>query len=245
MTGGVRQIRETLFDSPANPDALPDTLAHFDTYTVTDYNRAGNITLMESFRGPDSTLIAKEEYFYDPSGERLERGLTHNLARRGVVTILYDYDEHGGLTSERESNDLYRFDYRNNRRGYPKAQITTSPESGKQVVIQRYRYDSQGRLKRLRGERNQKYDYHPSGVIAEVRTGKSALDRYNDHGDLEAMAVRIDRKDLIKGRTFEGFWMTLSARYEYDERGNWTKRTMLHRDQVQSIALRQISYWDE
>jgi hypothetical protein len=77
-----------------------------------------------------------------------------------------------------------------------------------------------------------------------VRTEKSALDSYNDHGDLESMAVRIDRKNR-KGRTFERFELTLSARYEYDARGNWTRRTMLYRDQVQSVAVRQISYWDE
>ncbi len=244
MSGSIERIRETLFDNPADPDALPATLGQFDTYTVTDYNRAGNITLMESFRGPDSVLIAKEKYFYDPTGERLERALTHDLARRGVVAILYNYDEGGRLTTEIESNGLYRFDYRNNRRGYPKAQITDSPENGKRVVIQRYSYDAAGRLKRLRGERDEKYRYHPGGVIAEVRGGRSSLDSYNDHGDLEAMAVRIDRKDR-KGRTFERFEVTLTAEYEYDAHGNWIRRTMLYQGQVQSVAVREIDYRGE
>ncbi len=243
MSGGIAQIRETVFDNPADTGVLPAVLGRFDTYTVTDYNRTGNITLTESFRGPDSVRIAKQEYLYDPSGERLERALTHDLGRRGVVTLLYDYDEGGRLTSEIESNGLYRFDYRHDRQGYPRAQITDLPETGKRVVIQRYSYDGEGRLKRLRGERDERYRYYPGGTIAEVRGGRRSLDRYNKQGDLEAMAVRIDRKDR-RGRTFERFEVTLTAEYEYDARGNWIRRTMFYREQVQSVAVREIDYYN-
>ena len=52
MHGRVRQLRQTLYDNPARADSLPGTLGEHDTYIVVDYNRAGNITREEAFRGP-------------------------------------------------------------------------------------------------------------------------------------------------------------------------------------------------
>ncbi len=243
MSGGVRQVRETLFDDPADPAALPDSLGEYDTFTVIDYNRAGNITLTEAFKGPDSVQITKEEYLYDPSGERLERSVSHNLARRGTITVLYGYDTQGRLASEVESNGFYRFDRTYDRRGYPRTQTTDDVDTGERHVIARYIYDRQGRLKRLKGERREKYRYRPDGVIAEVHAGRKAIDFYDEHGNLKTMTVKIDRKNA-GGRTFRRFSVTLSAEYEYDARGNWTRRVMFYRGQVQSVAVREIDYYD-
>lgn len=245
VKGRVAHIGETLFDNPADTDSLPPVLGQFDTHTVVEYNRAGNVTRVDSFKGPDSMLITKEEYLYNPSGERLERALTYNPARNGApITVIYEYDKQGRLTSEAESNGFYRYDHRYDRHGYPKAQTTVSPESGKRVVTARYIYDREGRLKRQRGERRQRYVYRPGGVVSEIREGRSAINFHNDRGYLEAMAVRIDRKDL-KGRTFERFSVTLTADYEYDAHGNWIRRVMRYLGEVQSVALREIEYYNQ
>jgi outer membrane murein-binding lipoprotein Lpp len=244
IKGAVKQISETLYDNPADAAALPDTLGMFDTYTVVEYNRVGNIVGVNSFRGPDSVHFVREEFFYDPSGERLERAVEHDLARRGATTVLSGYDEEGKLTSETESNGLYRFDHRYDRRGYPKTVWTESPETGKDVLVARYFYDRKGRLKRLRGERRERYFYHPDGVIARIRGGRHSLDSYNDHGHLESMAVRIDRKDR-KGRTFERFSVTLTAEYDYDPHGNWIRRVQFYKGEVQSVAVREIEYYED
>ncbi len=244
MQGPVKQIRETYFYSLRDAAALPDALGEFDTYTVLDYNRAGNITRMESFKGPDSVRIAKEEYFYDSSGERQERAVVHDLARRGTTTVLYNYDSQGRLVSEVESNGFYRFDVTYDRHGYPRTRTTNSHESGKNVVIARYIHDRHGRLKKLKGERREKYLYRPDGVIAEIRGGRMTKDFYNGNGDLETMAVRINRRNA-KGRVYERFSVTLTAEYDYDEHGNWIRRVQLYRGEVQSVSVRETDYYED
>ncbi len=247
MRGNIAQVRETVFDNhadQADPAALPDTLGAFDTYTVVDYNRAGNITRVESFKGRDSVQFSKEEYLYDPSGERLERAITYDLARRGTTTVLYNYDSQGRLTSEVESNGLYRFDRSYDRRGYPKTRSAVNADTGKRHVIARYVHDRHGRLKRLRGERRQRYFYHPDGIVAEIHQGRNAIDFHDEHGNLSAMAVRIKRRNR-RGRVFERFSVTLTAEYGLDARGNWIRRVMFYEGRVQSVAVREIDYYGE
>ncbi|MDR2912650.1 MAG: hypothetical protein LBV38_05045 [Alistipes sp.] len=249
MQGSPARVAETSFNDPAGRRHLPaDTLDLFDIHTELDYNHAGNITRMASFRGPDSLRVSEENYFYDLSGERLERAETYDPASRGTIAVLYEYDSAGRLTREVESNGFYHFGHTYNRHGYPKTQTTDSPETenetGKEVVIARYRYDKQGRLKKLTGERRERYRYHPDGTLAEVRGGRNSIDSYNEHGDLTSMAVRINRRNR-KGRVFERFEVTLTAEYEYDAHGNWTRRTQLYKGDVVGVAVRRIKYHDE
>lgn len=243
MKGGVRQVKETLLDNPGDVKRLPDTLGRFDTYTVVEYNRAGNITRMEAFSGPDSLLTAKEEYVYDTTGGKMERALSHDLGRRGVNTVIYGYDEKGRLVSEVEANGFYRFDVGYDRHGYPKWRSTNS-ETGKKVVIARYTYDRNGRLKRQRGERRAKYRYHPGGEIAEVRAGRNSKDTYDENGNLVAMAVKVKRRNA-KGRVYERFPVTLTAEYEYDARGNWVRRVQMYKGETQNVAVREIDYYED
>ncbi|MDR2890316.1 MAG: hypothetical protein LBV18_01725 [Alistipes sp.] len=243
MQGSPARVTEILYDSPTDASLLPDTLGMFDIRTEMLYNRAGNITRMVSFRGPDSLRVSEEVYFYDPSGERLERSETYDPASRGTIAVIYEYNSAGRLTREVESNGFYRFDYTYNDHGYPKTQ-TTDSESGRETVIARYKYDAHGRLKRLSGERREKYRYHSDGTLAEVRSGRNSIDSYNKHGDLVSMAVKINRRNR-KGRVFDRVSVTLTAEYEYDARGNWTRREMFYLGSLQSVAVREITYHDE
>ncbi|MDR1671360.1 MAG: hypothetical protein LBR57_02465 [Alistipes sp.] len=248
MQGRVAQIRETVFDFmySGGQDAtlLPDAPGPGDTHTVVDYNRAGNVTLTEVFVGPDSVQTVREEYFYDPPGKRLERSVEHNLARHGTTTVLYNYDDSGKLISEVESNGFFRFDLTYDRHGYPKTRIDNSSDREKPLTLTRNTYNRQGRLKSRKDGSRARFSYHPDGTIARIRTGKNSLDIYNTRGNLEAMAIRVKRRDQ-KGRVFERFPMTLTAEYEYDARGNWVRRVQYFKDEVQSVAVREIDYYED
>ncbi len=242
MRGGVAQVRETLFDNVRDTLALPQTLDEFDVCTVIDYSRAGNITKLESFRGPDSLQFVREEYFYEPSskGERMVRSEAHNLAKNSVRVLEYGYDEWGNLVSEIERTGSYRTGFRNDRKGYPKSETSfVTGEEGK-ASRTRYRYDRRGLLISAKGGKNpaKRYTYRPDGTVARIETGKDVVDVYDANGSL------VESTNIIK-RGRERFRMSITARYEYDARGNWNKRTMYYEGQPQSVAVREIDYYED
>jgi YD repeat-containing protein len=254
MSGGVRQIRETIIFQPSDPTVLPDTLGRYTYYRVTDYNRAGNVTIVQMFSGRDSTLQSKKEYFHDPSGKRLERILLPSFEHRGLIlfdypgqkvyTILCNYDDQGRLLSEIGMNGSYRWDFCYDHRNYPTTQIL---KYDKKQQIEHYSYNAKGRLKRIQsGNIDAKYRYHPNGVLAKIREKNHmrTIKSYNKHGDLETEIGRLVRKDK-KGRVIERRKSTTSYQYEYDERGNWIRQTLSYNGKLFSVTLRQISYWDE
>jgi YD repeat-containing protein len=245
LHGHISRISESVYTNSTDKLAPPDTLGMtLDTHPVVEYNASGNVTRMESFAGPARTPVASEEYTYDPSGVRLEHSVERNLARHGVTTVLYNYDDAGRLTSEVESNGFFRFDHTYDRHGYPKTRIDNSSDREKPLTLTRYTYDHHGRLKSRKDGIRAKFRYHPDGVVAEIRTGRNSLDRYNSHGNLETMAVRIKRRDQ-KGRVFERFPVTITATYEYDARGNWVRRVQYFKGEVQSVAVREIDYYED
>jgi YD repeat-containing protein len=241
MRGHVRQLRETVYDIAGDS---PVVSAH----TVVDYNRAGNISRTDIFKGPDSIHVSRLEYFYDPSGERMERAVDRNPLKHTFSTILYRYDDKGRLIDESDPINGGRYDYAYDRYGYLKTRIdTTNLESPQKT---KYRYDRLGRLrveKNVRGGGSTKrYAWHGDGeIIAEIRTGKTEIDRYDERGDLVTMTATVVEKRNRRGRITRTYPVTLTAGYEYDPVGNWIRRVQLFRGEVQNVAVREIDYWDE
>lgn len=275
MSEGVRQIREMTFlhrhetnNLPENypntffdtiPKTFPDTLDRSILSKVTHYNRQGNITFVQLYKGYDTIRRGRtEEYFYDPSGKRLERILLNSLEYRGRIvmeyltrpyyryTILCNYDDRGRLLSEIVQDRQYRWDFHYDSRDYPVAEIYSFDHNKNKQSIIHYSYDAKGRLKRIRGGRDEKYSYHSNGVLAKIREKSymKTIKYYNENGDLEAEIERIVRKSN-KGRTSKRSVNIANYRYEYDERGNWIRQTILYDGQIFTVTLRRISYWDE
>lgn len=238
MHGPIAQIRETFFDNPAGGEALPDTLGTFDIYTVVTYNRAGNILLTESFKGPDSVQILREEFFYDPSGRRMVRSESHNFAGNSVRVLEYGYDARGNLVSESEITGGYITCFRFDGKGYLKSE--TGKVSGERKnSVRRYRYDWRGRLKTASGGGpTVKHFYRPDGSLARVQTGKDVTESYGTDGNLEVST------NIVKSG---GGWfpVSISARYEYDAHGNWSKRTQFYNGRIVGIAVRETDYYGE
>jgi hypothetical protein len=254
MRGHVRQVRESLYNVPEERhDSTGTPGMVLDTYTVLEYNRAGNIATMETFAGPDRVPVSREEYSYDPSGERLERSVSRNLVKRTYSTLDYEYDDRGRLVGH--GNKLWpgRTELGYDRRGYPRTETVYRTADTISVKV-RFRYDRHGRLRRskpVRGfETTRRYSYHPDGTIAAIRTGKRDFDTYNEHGFLASATSIVERREpgtdrRPKGRLIERLPVTLTAEYELDSLGNWIRRVQLYRGEVQSIAVREIEYYDQ
>jgi hypothetical protein len=252
LAGHVAQIRESVFTNPEDPAAAPDTLGMtLDTHTVIDYNASGNITRMESFAGAARNPVASEEYTYDPSGARLEHSVERNPVKHTYSTLDYEHDHHGRLTFQ--GNRAWgpaRTEYGYNRHGYLKTETEYSQTDSLTQKL-RFRYDRFGRLRASRsvkgGDPARRYDYHPDGVVARVRTGKHNVDTYNERGHLVSTTIHVIQKKWGKNgklRTTGRYPVTITAEYEYDARGNWVRRVQYFKDEVQSVAIREIDYYE-
>jgi YD repeat-containing protein len=253
MRGEIAQLRETYFDMPieeieaANMAVSSDSLV-FNSCTVVDYNRAGYITRTDVFKGKDSVHVSREEYFYDPSGTRMERAVSHNPIKRTYAATLYTYDSEGRLVHEADPIHGWRFDYGYDRRGYLRSRVdTTNLEAPLKTI---YRYDRFGRLKTVKptkgGGSKKKYSYHgDSAIPAVIRTGRTETDRYDERGNLTSLTATVVEERNKRGRVKSSFPVMLTAEYEYDPRGNWIRRVQLYKGEVQSVALRELEYWDE
>jgi YD repeat-containing protein len=241
IRGEIKQLRETVYDVMDG-----DSLA-VDTRTVVDYNRAGNITRTDVFKGADSIHISREEYLYDPSGERMESAVSHNPLRQTHRTVLYRYDEQGRLAQETDRAYGWHYDYAYDRHGYLRSIVDTTDLKAPLKTV--YRYD---RLGRLRVEKNVKgggpkkrYTWHGNGnVIAEIRS-KTETDRYDERGDLVAMTAIVTQERNKRGRAKRSFPFTMTAEYEYDPQGNWIRRVQLYKGAAQRVTVREIDYWGE
>jgi hypothetical protein len=229
-------MSEIFFDNPADASTLPQSLGKFDTRTEISYNPAGNITLMESLRGPDSVQTLLDEFYYDPSGRRMLRSESHNLARHSMRVLEYNYDSRGNLVSESEKTGSYSTVFRYDGRGYPKREISTvAGEEGSTMT--RYAYDRRGRLKTSRGGGpTVRYLYRPDGSLAEVRTGKDLTETYGAEGNLERST------NMVKSGK-NSFPASITATYEYDRHGNWLKRIQYYEGRVISVTVRKIDYY--
>ncbi len=248
MRGGVARLTETNFDFPAD---RPDSL-ELNSVTVLDYNRAGNITLTNVFKGTDSVHVSREEYFYDPSGRRMVRSVSHDPVKHSYNTSLYGYDAQERLINHSDEIFGWHVDYGYDRRGYLKKRVDTT--NLKAPIVTRYRYDRLGRLrleKAVRGgEPSKIYAYHgDTGMIAEIRTGKSDIDRYDERGNLVSSTAIVTRRSAEKtkrhplGRVVERMPVTITAEYEYDTLGNWIRRTQFYNGKRVGVAVREIDYY--
>jgi YD repeat-containing protein len=178
----------------------------------------------------------------------MERAVERNPQKHTFSTIVYGHDENGRLISETDPLSGWRYDYAYDRHGYLRKRVdTTNLESPHKT---KYRYDRLGRLrveKNVRGGASTKrYSWHGEGnVIAEIRTGKTEIDRYDERGDLVTMTANVIEKRNRRGRVTHTFPVTLTAEYEYDPRGNWIRRVQLFNGEVQSVAVREIDYYQE
>ncbi len=251
LRGEVARIREIVYNAPEDRLAPPDTLDMvLDTYTTVDYNRAGNITRVEVFKGREMEPITREEYSYDPSGERMVQSVSRNLLKRTFSPIDYEYDEEGRLV--RQGNRTFgvaRTEYGYDRQGYLTTETVYSAKDSISLKV-RFRYDRHGRL---RGSKTvmgngpkQKLSYHPNGVVARIRTGKTETDIYNEMGNLVAMTSIVTQRKMSKNRKLRvtgRYPVTLVAEYEHDPQGNWTKRTKRWEQEVYDVTVRKIEYY--
>lgn len=246
IRGHIVQVRETYIDNPADVYALPDSLGPYDTYTIIDYNHAGNIIRHNSFAGPDSVHTIKEEYLYDTTGNRMERTISYNPAKQSYDTTIYIYDEQGRLVRHTDEIWGWHVDYLYDRHGYLKMQVDTT-YNRERPLITRYRYNGRGLLKTTKsktGKRIEKHSYHPNGTIAEIRLRKTEIFRYNERGNLiEAISYITSRKP--SGRITDKWPATITAEYEYDAHGNWVRRMQFYQGQIVGMSLREIIYYDE
>ena len=245
MHGNVAKVMETVIDDPRS-GVPPRRLADFDVYTEITYNRAGNIVLMESFRGPDSLHFVKEEFFYDPAGKKMVRSVSHNLRKNSARTLEYEYAARGNLTGESETTGAYSMEYGYDRRGYLREERNTAQSvdvyNEETDGTIKYRYDSRGRLTRIKGNPPKRYSYHRNGVVAEIHSGKDVVERYDERGNLVDVTNIIKRTDE-KGREKGSFAASITAVYEYDDRGNWIKRTQMYEGATAAVTFREIKYY--
>lgn len=228
MFGVPKQVRE------ASPDL----------YAVLDYNRAGNIVRMDSFTGADSIHFAREEYFYDSTGVRLEHLESHDLLKNTVRTMHYNYDKRGYLSSEVEHLGPYRNEFSHNRKGYLKKETVYVPDDDTgQDPQTRYKYNLRGQLKKIHnGEFLEKYHYHPDGSF-EI-DGEGVLEKYDKNGLLQSVTHTIKFTD-DKARTKSFVSAAIIAVYEFDTHGNWIRRTQMQEQEPFNVTVREIDYWDE
>jgi YD repeat-containing protein len=239
MRGNVRQLTETVFD-------VTDDRQVMDSYTVVIYNRAGNVTLTDLYKGPDSVYVSRDEYHYDPTGERMERHLSRDKVRGRYTETIYRHDDAGRLVMETDAWHGWRAHYTYDRHGYPRARIDTTLNVDEEI---RYRYDRLGRLKSERYKKGngptKRYTYHGDGdVVAQMSLGQSNIDRYDERGELVSMTVNAIEKRNRRGRVTKSFPVTLTAVYEYDTHGNWVRRTLLYKGETQTVAVREYDYYD-
>jgi YD repeat-containing protein len=240
MRGQIKQLTETVYD------AVGDSLA-VNTCTVVDYNRVGNITRTDVFKGADSIHVSREEYSYDPSGKRMESAVRHDPLRQTYNTVLYRYDEQGRLVQEIDRTYGWHYDYAYDRHGYLRSRVDTAHKESPLKTV--YRYD---RLGRLRVEKNVKgggpkkrYTWHGNGeTIAEIRS-KTEIDRYDERGNLVSMTAIVTEENNKKWWAKRTFPFTMTAEHEYDPRGNWIRRVQLYKGAAQTVAVREIDYWGE
>jgi YD repeat-containing protein len=248
MRGAVAQLRETSLFDRDSADAIPDSLGKQDTYTVIDYNRAGNVTRMDVFTGADSVHTSSEEYLYDPTGGQLRRVVSRLPSQNLYSAVRYEYDERGRLVRETDEAWGWHVDLGYDRHGYLKT-WTDSTYNKDKLFVTRYRYDRFGRLRVEKsikgGDPKQRHSYHPGGTtIARTRYGKTETYTYDERGNL-ASTTSIVKERNLKGRVKRRFPLTITARYDYDARGNWIRRVQFYKDRVQGLFLREIDYYDQ
>jgi hypothetical protein len=240
IRGRVIRIRETLFD-------VMDSRFEPNTHTVVEYNRAGNVTLTDTYKGPDSVYISRDEYIYDPSGTRMERHIRRDKLKNRFSETTYRYDAEGHLVREADGWHGWHADYTYDRHGYPRTRVDTTLNIDEKI---RYRYDRLGRLKSERYRRGngplKRYTYHgDSDMVAGIRLGRTETDRYDERGDLVVMTSEVIEDKNRRGKITKSFPVSLTAEYEHDSLGNWVRRTLLYKGEVQNVTWREIDYYDE
>jgi len=240
LRGGVAQLRETYFETPADPITLPDTLGLLDTHTVIAYNRAGNITQEDVFQGADSIHTKWDSHTYDPSGTRLQRSESRTPTGKTSGTLRYTYDAAGRLARHEDERWGWHADYGYDRHGYLKRRVEHLADSTRRIV--RYRYYPDGALRRTSGNERARYRYHPGGAVAEIRSERTETYIYDERGHLRSATSRVkERND--RGRVVRRFPATIVAEYEFDERGNWIRRRQTYKGQTIGVAIREIIYY--
>ncbi|MDR2882176.1 MAG: hypothetical protein LBU98_00120 [Alistipes sp.] len=240
--GGIARLSESYFDFTG---PIPGYLY---TVTVIEYNRAGNITLTDTFKGPDSVHVSREEYHYDPSGERMVRSVDRDQVKHTFTTSRYRHDAQGRLVSQTDEMSGWRVDYGYDRHGYLKTKVDTTNTGYPGET--RYRYDRMGRLRVAAsvrgGDPTKRYTYHgATDTVATIHSGKTDHDMYDRRGNLVRSTTDIIVERNKKGRIKRVVPATITAEYDYDERGNWIRRRQLYEGKQVGLAVRELQYYGE
>ncbi|MCC2640081.1 MAG: uncharacterized protein K0S45_494 [Nitrospira sp.] len=154
----------------------------------------------------DTELVPLRLYAYDNDGRPIAEAAYH-LCRTFSALHLYHYDEAKRLTEQVrfESRRLSRLEFLYDQNG--RIERIRTHRNGRIFQITHYHYDQIGRLTSVESEL-------PDGTIASItRYG------YDDRGKVMTL-VQHHPSDTARDQT------EITA-YEYDPRGNWTRRTTI------------------
>jgi len=206
------------------------------------------LTEKKTFSNQDNPN-GRTTYVYDKKGNLKGENLYLNTEYIQVKN-LYEYDAQNRKISEtRYSKDktLYKTTFEYDGKNITKKE-TTGPD-GAVTMTEKSSFDKEGNLLERyitdtydRSVTHEAYKYDNNGNMLSYvisRNGskeQELINIYDSHNNLTATKTANAKGEIIDSRTYT---------YEYDAKGNWTKKTVSLTDQPAFIVERKIEYFAE
>lgn len=197
----------------------------------------------EKIKGPAFALT------FDKNGN-LTQAIDYNPngSQEGIST--FEYDQHGNKIKEtyqsQKSSSLftYKYQYSNGR----KTQEERHEGNGGAVIRKNFTYDNKQNISEISEYESDGRLYRRTTFKYDEKNNKTEEARYNADGSLSS---RTTYKYDDKGNQTEYVLYSeenvkedsATYQYEYDQYGNWTKRTKTKNGSVQEIIERQVTYF--
>jgi hypothetical protein len=231
LKGKIKSIKASqykakdVFGTPAK-DGLEE-------YSITTYNRAGNIN-EENFYKANGALYAKKVHKYNEKGLRTD--LSHYTAS-GTLAAKYvcQYDAKGFLTEEKAYDEngkqTSRLTYRYDEKGNVIEQLAYSSDETKAPMSETSKYDEAGNIvERV---------YLMPAISQHKTTTALTYTANQDVAKLTQVREDIATKKVVYQSVFQ-------FEYQLDAKNNWTSQTQFEGEGkiVRRVTEREITYYE-
>ncbi|MDR1878787.1 MAG: hypothetical protein LBQ64_04400 [Bacteroidales bacterium] len=220
-------------------DKTFDAEGNIENYIKRIYND-NNVLIQEMFYSDsDSEPYEMRHFFYNENGTLISAKTKY---MEDEITEKYNYSAEGNLLQKVivYSNGFSYVEKEYEWEGNKPVKITENEENDP-ISVQTISYDEQGRLIRIvtieyveNDRRTEEYEYD-----GDLVTKQSV---FNHKGDLMTLVQNTYKNNLLIEKTIETGSQFFKHRYEYDEKGNKTKESILnHEDTVLTEHITQYN----